>query len=31
MSEDFLSRGAEKDVLKKYLLICSLKFHSYRL
>ena len=23
-----LSRGAEKDVLKKYLLICSLKFHS---
>ena len=28
MSEDFLSRGAEKDVLKKYLLICSLKFHS---
>ena len=23
-----MSRGAEKDVLKKYLLICSLKFHS---
>lgn len=23
-----LSIGAEKDVLKKYLLICSLKFHS---
>ena len=23
-----MSIGAEKDVLKKYLLICSLKFHS---